>query len=336
MSVFSPFSSLNSRRQTRPTLAALSIMGLVTVAGCSSVASEKEEGQQTTVSNCHHEVTVDSPPQRVMTMGAESITTLAHLGQLDRVMSRAGVYPSEYFDAQTMEQINQIPALTDRVNATGHLQISVEEVLAQNPDLVLGATETANYQTLHPRGVPVIDEPAYCDGIEGPTTWDDVWDQVNLYGTVFAAQDRAKEYVEELKTRVGQVKKQAEGQGKTVAVVYPELGGGVLYAYGSRSMSNPMVEAAGLSNVFGSTDDRVFEVNPEEVVSRNPDVIIALYTSGSADDVVRDVTERSGFGDVAAVKGGHVMPMLLNFAEPATPLSVDGVEKIDAYLRDHR
>lgn len=327
---------ITSHRIGRGTLAAVTAAGLVLLAGCSGATSDKEEGQQTTVSNCGHQVTVDSPPERVMTMGAESMNTLAHLGQLDRVVSRAGVYPGEYFDAQTRGQIDQIPSLTDRLDASGHLQISAEEVLAQNPDLVIGASETVNYQTLNPRGVPVIDEPAYCGGIDGPTTWQNAWDQVDLYGQVFAAEDKAHEYISQLQQRVEQVKKQAEGQGKTVAVVYPELGGGVLYAYGSRSMSNPMVEDAGLKNVFGSTDDRVFEVNPEEVVARNPDVIVALHTTGSAEDVVRDVSKRPGLGNVAAIKDKQVMPMLLNFAEPATPLAVDGVEKIDAYLRDHR
>lgn len=336
MQIFTKKSAITSRQIQRSTLAAVTAVSLLTVAGCSGLASEnKNEGQKTTVHNCGHEVAVSAPPERVMTMGAESVTTLAHLGQLDRVVSRAGVYPDEYFDAQTREQLEKIPALTDRVNATGHLQISVEEILAQRPDLVLGATETANYETLATHGVPVIDEPAYC-GTEGPATWDDVWNQVNLYGQVFDAQSRAGAYAEELKQRVESVKKQAEGEGKSVAALYPELGGGVMYAYGAKSMSNPMMETAGLRNVFAGTEERVFEVNAEEVVARNPDVIIALYTSGSGADVAREVTSRSGFGEVKAVKNGDVMPMLLNFAEPATPLSVDGVEKIDAFLREHR
>ena len=83
MSVFSPFSSLISRRHTRPALAALSIAGLVTVAGCSSLASDKEEGPQTTVSNCRHEVTVDSPPQRVMTMVDPSIGPILTHGAVE-------------------------------------------------------------------------------------------------------------------------------------------------------------------------------------------------------------------------------------------------------------
>lgn len=111
-------------------------------------------------------------------------------------------------------QIDQIPSLTDRLDASGHLQISAEEVLAQNPDLVIGASETVNYQTLNPRGVPVIDEPAYCGGIDGPTTWQNAWDQVDLYGQVFAAEDKAHEYISQLQQRVEQVKKQAEGRAR--------------------------------------------------------------------------------------------------------------------------
>ncbi|MDN6619422.1 MAG: ABC transporter substrate-binding protein, partial [Corynebacterium variabile] len=31
---------------------------------------------------------------------------------------------------------------------------------------------------------------------------------------------------------------------------------------------------------------------------------------------------------------GQVLPLLLNYAEPPTPLAVDGLEQVDDYLRD--
>src|SRR3546814_7128795 len=53
---------------------------------------------------------------------------------------------------------------------------------------------------------------------------------------------------------------------RTAAVLYPTVGGGVTYAYGTRSMAHPLLEAAGLDNAFADTDEQIGRASCRERV----------------------------------------------------------------------
>lgn len=306
-----------------------------------SLASCGSEGSTSAieVDNCGDTVHLDGPPENVTLLKSASVPTLQHLGVLDRVKNRAGKYPTAYYDDATNDALAAIPSLTDKTDASGHLQISREEVVATGPDLVLGETDTVNRQTLASSDVPLIEEPAFCGSLERPVTWHDAWDQIRLYGTVFDRGAEAEEYVTALQDRLASIEDAAtptkpDGSPYRIAVLYPTVGGGVTYAYGTGSMAAPVVEAAGAENVYADQSDRVFEVTAEDIVDRNPDVVLALYSDGSADEIVDAVKGLPGMDRTTAGQRGQVLPLLLNYAEPPTPLAVDGLEQVDDYLRD--
>ncbi|MDN6676576.1 ABC transporter substrate-binding protein, partial [Corynebacterium variabile] len=172
-----------------------------------SLASCGSEGSTSAieVDNCGDTVPLDGPPENVTLLKSASVPTLQHLGVLDRVKNRAGKYPTAYYDDATNDALAATPSLTDKTDASGHLQISREEVVATGPDLVLGETDTVNRQTLASSDVPLIEEPALCGSLEGAVTWDDVWDQIRLYGTVFDRGAEADAYVTALQDRLASI-----------------------------------------------------------------------------------------------------------------------------------
>lgn len=307
----------------------------LSLAACSSDDSGNASDQAISVDNCGDTVTLDGSPENITMLKSAAVSTLQHLGVLDRVTHRAGVYPPEYYDDATNEALDDIPSITDQTDESGHLQISREEVVANGPDLVLGETDTVNRQTLASSDIPLIEEPALCGSIEGEVTWDDVWDQIRLYGTVFDREDEAESYITELQEQLDTVRGDGDGSGagRSIAVLYPTIGGGVTYAYGTGSMAAPVVEASGADNVYGDQSQRVFEVTSEDIVNRNPDVIIALYSDGSEDQILDAVNQLPGIDRTTAGREQQILPMLLGFAEPPTPLAVDGLEKLDDYLQ---
>ncbi|MCX2162655.1 ABC transporter substrate-binding protein [Corynebacterium auriscanis] len=296
------------------------------LASCATNDDLRAQQSGHVVQNCGVDVSVPDNPQRVVTLGAESITTLHELGVLDRVVARAGEYPRDYFDEPTWNEVEKIPSLTDRLNSTGHIQLSIESALAQKPDLVIGSTETITRQALQPHNVAQLNEAAFCGAFNRPANWNDVWEHVDTYATAFNRQAEGREYVQQLKRRLAENRTAPRGQ--KVLITYPSIGGGPMYAYGNHSMSNAVVEAAGLENVFANEDQRVFEVNPEQVAAKNPDVIIALYTAGDPVQVKNAVSNYEGTKNSRATREGRVLPLLLNYAEPPTPLALKGVEKI--------
>ena len=282
-----------------------------------------------TVTNCGVDVTFDAKPERVMLLKSAAVPYLQELGVLDDVVARAGLYPQEYYDGATNAALAEIPLLTDETDTSGHLQISKEVVIAEQPDLVLGEVDNLNRDTLSAVGIPLLEEPGLCpEGIEDPG-FDDVYSQMTAYGEVFNREGEAASAVEELEERVAAVEDTAGScTTRTAAVLYPTVGGGVTYAYGSKSMAAPQLEAAGFENVFADTNQRVFEVTFEELLGRDPDVIIMLYSDGDPAKVEEAVTSLPGAGKLTAVRNGDLMTQLFNFTEPPSPLALDGLERI--------
>lgn len=317
-------------RTTRPAVVAVAA-GLLALTACGSSpdpsAATANGAGPTTLTNCGAEVTFDGAPERIVLLKNATVPYLAELGLLDRVVARAGAYPAEYYDDQTLAELEQIPLLTDQLDTTGHLQISKEVVIAQQPDLVLGEVPNLSRETLAAADIPVLEEPALCPDSSAAPGFDDVYAQLETYGQLFDRESQAAERAAELAERVDQASTSA-AEGRTAAVLYPTVGGGTTYAYGTLSMAHPQLEAAGLVNVFGDVDERVFEVTREELIGRDPDVLVLLHSDGDPQPVEDAITSLPGADQMTAVRNGDVLVQLFSFTEPPSPLSVDGLERI--------
>lgn len=320
------------RRLRKTTLPAAATAAAVVLAGCGSGDAGSQETPASfspvTVENCGVEVDFDSPPERVVMLKSAAVPYLHELGVMDRVVARAGQYPADYYDEETLAELDDIELLTDRTDTSGHLQISREVVIAQEPDLVLGAVDNLSRESLDAVGIPLLEEPALCpEGVDDPS-FDDIGEQLRMYGEVFGEQERAEEAAAAMQERVEEIESRAGDGATTAAVLYPTVGGGTTYAYGSRSMAHPQLESAGLDNVFGDVDERVFEVTLEELLGRDPDVVVLLYGDGDPAAVEEALTSLPGADELTAVREDAVMTQLFNFTEPPTPLSIDGLERI--------
>ena len=284
-----------------------------------------------TVENCGAELTFEKAPERVVLLKSASVPFLHELGVLDRVTARAGQYPSEYYDEATLAALEKIPLLTDELDSSGHLQISKEVVISEEPDLVLGEVDNLSRESLAAVGIPLIEEPALCDQGLAEPGFVDIYDQFLVYGQVFDRQAEAEAAVADLESELAEVEQRADaGPAQSAAVLYPTVGGGTTYAYGTRSMAHPQLQAAGLENVFGDVDERVFEVTLEELLGRDPDVLVLLHSEGDPAAVEAALTGLPGAEKLTAVRNGDVLTQLFNFTEPPTPLSVEGLARIVA------
>lgn len=320
---------------SRLALAGLLSAGLLTACGSEAadgdLAAEADGAYPLTVENCGAEVTFDAAPEQVVMLKSSAVPYLHALGVMDRVTARAGQYPPEYYDDATIAELDEIELLTEETDTSGHLQISKEVVIGQEPDLVLGEVDNLSRDTLDAVGIPLLEEPAMCEqGVADPG-FDDVYAQMATYGAVFGREERAKAAVAALQERVAALEAKIDETStrtRTAAVLYPTIGGGTTYAYGTKSMAHPQLEAAGLENVYADVDERVFEVTLEDLLGRDPDVLILLHSDGDPAEVEKAVADLPGAEQLTAVRNGDLMPQLFNFTEPPTPLSIDGLERI--------
>jgi iron complex transport system substrate-binding protein len=311
---------------------ALGISGCATTADRSSVPSASALTGSTsyplTLDNCGEEVVFESAPERIILLDSAPVTTLYDFGVLDRVVSRAGTFASEYYSTDLVQRLDKIQMLSDEIDASGHLMINAEIVLAQEPDLALGLPEGLTRAGLLDAGVNTLIEPVFCPTGAKDASFESLYEQVLRYGEIFDRNDEASQLVSELKERVATVeRKTANASERTAAVLYPSAGGGPLYAYGRASMAQPQLETAGFTNVFDDSSERVFEVGIEELIGRNPDVLILLY-QGDDTGVLDSVAGLPGSNVLRALQNDDVLVQLFNFTEPPSPLSVAGLERI--------
>lgn len=323
-------------RHARRTATALVLGSALLLSACSSEPAAtgandtSDTGYPVTVENCGAEVTFDEAPEQLVLLKSASVPALQALGVLDRTVARAGAFPPEYFDDETNDQLDEIPELTSDVDATGHLQISKDVVIAEEPDVVFGEVENLPRQSLSQVDINLLEEPAFCStDAEAAPTFDSVYDQLRVYGEVFDKSEAAEDYITELEERVATAEDQVpDNEERTAAVLYPTVGGGTTYAYGTDSMAHPQLEAAGFTNVFEDTSERVFEVSSEQLLGHDPDVIIVLHSEGDPQAVEDTIRNLPGADNLTAVQNDDIMTELLNYAEPSTPLSVTGLEHI--------
>lgn len=304
-------------------------------AGANSSQSDAAQGYYPiTIDNCGEEVVFNETPKRVMLLESAPVTGLAGIGVLDDVISKAGSFPDGYYAPELAQKVDAIPVLSDKIDASGHLMLSQEVVISQEPDLVFGLPNGITRAGLKDAGANVLVQNLYCHDKAQRASFDTLYDELALYGKVFNKNDEAKQLVDSLKKRVEAAEEKTKEQPKRrAAVLYPSVGGGPLYAYGAGSMANPQLEAAGFENVFEDVPDRVFEVGTEDLISRDPEVLILLY-QGEKGQIEQEVLGLPGVDTVSAVKNGQVMTQLFNFTEPASPLTIDGLERIVDHFYD--
>lgn len=309
----------------KKSLIALALLSSLAVAGCT--VQQESSSAAYSVENCGNTWDFNEVPKRVVLQDVSSTETLAQLGVLDHVVAKAGYFPEAYFDEETFAQVDAIPTLTDRLGEAGHLEITKEAVLAQEPDLIVGFSPTVRDTTV--KNIPIINEPGFCGEVHN-ASFDDVYDQVDLYANIFQEQERGEAYKAELKSEIAAIDANI-GQGKTVAVLYPAVMGSTVYAYGTDSMSSAVVSAVGLENVFANESERVFEISAEQLTAANPDVIV-LLNSGE-ENLKSYVTTLPGAHAISAVQQDQIIPLELAFAEPPTPFAVEGAKRLEQALK---
>jgi iron complex transport system substrate-binding protein len=287
-----------------------------------------------TIENCGRQTTIDAPPERVLVIGDDGLPLLP-VNALDSVVAIAGDPPLDLYDQERRQRVAKIPTIGSQL-PTGAPMVSLEAVIAQSPDLVIGigmaARSGVTPDALAGLGIPVIELPSFCVD-QGATIddpgFDDVYAQVELYGRVFSAEDEAKREVAELRERVEAIRDSARGlSGRTAAALLLTPRGPAVFAFGDGSMFDAQMDALGLTNVFGDVSERAFEVSIERLLATNPEVVVVGYSSGQPEQIKQAFLDIPGIGGVKAVRNDAIVLVPFAYVDPPTPLSVEGLKMI--------
>jgi iron complex transport system substrate-binding protein len=327
----------------RRILAVVAVGGMLFVSACggddgSTGASTTTSDFPMTVESCGQQVTIGKPPERVVALGDNVVTLLGAAGALEKVVGLAAEPPLEIYSEAIRTAVEKIPPVGAGETSGGGIQISLEEIITKKPDLVLGnisAESGITPDSLAQVGIPFIALPSFCTD-EAQRLRDpgfaDVYSQVELYGRLFGNEDEATAAVADLRERVAAVEKSVQGSaGRTGAVLFVYLGTDPPSAYGADSMADAQLKTVGLTNVFGEVQKRVFDSNVEEIIARDPDVLVLLHVEGEPETIKSNFLAKPGVDRMKAVRNDDILVLRFEFTDPPTPLSVEGLERMVAF-----
>ena len=278
----------------------------------------------TTVANCGQKITLDSPAERIVLVNNDPLPNLEALKAVDRIVAVTSTLQPGLYDDATYSTLNSLDVLSTEKNATGGSIVSQESILGAEPDLVIAPENAVDRAALAASGIPVYTPSAYCTNpgpeLSEPATFDRVWDEVRTLGALLGETERAEDVIAAATKSASKV---AANNG-TAAALYVSSGGSVLSPYGGPSMVTPVFAAAGLTNVYAETNERVFDANVEDIISRDPHTIVLLYSSGDPQDTINSFLSSPGVSWLSAVQAKRVVALQFPYTDPPSLLSVKG------------
>jgi len=259
------------------------------LAGCASPtaaspeasAADASAGYPVTIDNCGTEVTLESAPERVLTIKSSTLELMLALGLADRVIGSAfsdGPVPDDLADAAS-----GIDVVSDKVP-------SQEATLALEPDLVfagwesnLSAEGAGERDALAELGVNSYVAPAACKAegyMPDPLTFDEVFREFGEAGDVFGVPDAAADLVAEQQAELDAVEPNDDG----LTALWYSSGDETPYVGAGIGAPQMIMAAAGLDNVAKDVHDTWTSMSWEAIVDANPDVIVLVDAAWNTAD----------------------------------------------------
>jgi len=265
-------------------------------------------------------VVIKSEPRRIVSMAPSTTEILFALGLGDRVVGVTDYcnYPPEVNELKERDRLTVIG---------GYWTPDVEKIVALGPDLVIGYASVPSHvdvaERLESMNVTVL--------LLFPRYLNDVLDNIVLVGRACGKLREAQELVDQLKARVESVVERVRGLPKVR--VYFELWFDPLMSVGPGTFIDELIGLAGGENIFHDSQSPWPIVDSEQVITRNPDVIVLPDAYMSDYNVsIEQVKSRPGWQVINAVKNDKIYFIDDDTIFRPGPRLVDALEALAKYL----
>ncbi len=256
-------------------------------------------------------VTVPSLPDRIISLAPSNTEVLFAVGAGNLVV---GVTSYDNYPPETLTR--------DKVGGFYANSISVEKIVNLKPALVFsaGKAQVSLIPLLEQAGIRVV--------ALDPSTFEEVYDNIALVGRLTGHSEEADRVVAQMKDRVAAIREKTASVPKEKrATVFYEVWNEPLMTAGPSTFIGQMIDLAGGVNIFSDVTTQYPQVSTEEVIMRNPSVILGPDTHGDK-LTPEQVAQRPGWGQIDAVKNGNVHLVNGDIVSRPGPRLADALEAI--------
>ncbi|MFC4334698.1 ABC transporter substrate-binding protein [Salininema proteolyticum] len=290
---------------------AAAALALLALTACSDSEPGGSTHAAAAVDNCGFDVSVDSPPERAITMNQAATEIMLALGLEDRMVGTA--YMDDEIHPDLAEAYESVPVLSEAYP-------SKESVYDKEPDFVYGSYPSAfedeaagGRDELDGLGIASYLSPAGC--AEEETSLDDVRTEILQIADVFGVPERGEELVAEQEATVAEAAESLKDADLSVmwwdnATDVPSVGA----CCGAPAA---IMDELGVDNAFGDVEGKWGDVTWESVVDRDPDVIVVVDAEWSpAAEKIEHLESDPALRSLDAVKEGRVVSIPFSATTP--------------------
>lgn len=283
----------------------LALVLMLAAAGC---AGKPEAGLADFLGN---PVELAAYPQRIVSLSPANTEIVYALGLGDRLVGVDNF--SDYPEAACA-----LPKVGDFYNP------NAEVIIALKPDLVLGGNKLQKdaIEKVRALGVNVVAAEA--------TAYEDIYTSIELVGKLTGAQKKAAEVIADMRAKEKIVRDAVakSPRGKTVyyAMSFGEAGN---WTGGPGSFPYELIEMSGGRNVSEGMYGPWLNMSQEELVSRDPDIVLLDASMGS-DPAQFGAAE--GYRELKAVKNGNVYIVTSDYCTLPGPRIVYGLREYAQFI----
>ncbi|NLF05602.1 MAG: putative F420-0 ABC transporter substrate-binding protein [Actinomycetales bacterium] len=284
-----------------------------------------ENAYPLTVTNCGIEVTVLAAPERIVTIKSSTTELALALGLADRMVGAA------FLDGPLADEVAaagaDVPVISDALP-------NAEAVLELAPDLVFAGWESnltaegaGERDVLAGLDIASYVPPAACreSGPPPVMSFDVLFEQIAETGDVLGAPEAAAELVAKQRTRLEAVVPDT----RELDALWYSSGSQTPYVGAGTGVPQMILEAAGLSNIAADVADSWTSISWEEVVARDPDVIVLVDSAwNTAENKKQVLAENPATSALDAVREGRYLVVPF----PATEAGVRNVAAVESLV----
>ncbi|KQV10213.1 iron ABC transporter substrate-binding protein [Pseudomonas sp. Root329] len=256
-----------------------------------------------TVQSCNREVTFKQAPKHAVSHDINMTQMMLALGLKPNMAGYSGVTGWKSVTPQMQTILDGLPELAAKYP-------SVETLLNANVDFFFAGWDYGmrvggdlTPQTLQPLGINVYELTESCAFVmkRPPASLEDTYNDLRNLGKIFDMQDRANTVIAQMQAQVAEVRKDLPAD-KPRVFLY-DSGEDRAMTSGRLGMPQALIDAAGGRNILDDVESSWTRVNWENVVERNPQVIVIVdYGEVTAEQKEQFLLNNKALQSVDAIK----------------------------------
>lgn len=290
---------------------------------------------ETIVKSCDRDITFDSPPKAAVSNDVNLTEMMLVLGLADHMVGYTGISGWKTLDEEMRAGVEQLPELAPKYPSKEVLIGADADFYfaGWNYGMKVGGEVTPD--TLAPFGIQVYELSESCAHImsKNSASMDDMYNDLLNLGAIFDATDKAEALVAEYKAELESFTDGLAELETAPRVFVYDSGEETPFTAGRYAMPNALIEAAGGVNIMNDFEKSWATTGWENVVERNPEVIVIVNYGKVTAEQKRDfMMSNPAFADIDAVKNDRFVTLEYVEATPG-PRNINAVKKLAEAFR---